>query len=190
MKKNANQIALIAFLLAGITLLHYASPWIAHDRYHLALVFRKLYFLPIVLSCLWFDLRGGLIAFCAVFALLIPHLIIPWAGFSAGDLTRMMQILDYLLIAIVLGKTVAIQKREQMKAKQAENLAVLGSSLAAVAHDMKTPLVAIGGFAGLLKKHLLPGSPDCDKADIIIEETARLECMVKNMLDFSRPSRS
>lgn len=187
MKKRANRIATIALLLAVITILHYASPWIDHDKYHLALVFRKLYFLPIVLSCLWFDLKGGLLAFCAVLALLLPHLIFLWDGFSAGDLTRMMQILDYLLIAAVLGKTVAIQKRDQMKTKQAENLAALGSSLAAVAHDMKTPLVAIGGFAGLLRKHLPPGSPDCEKADIIIHETARLECMVKNMLDFSRP---
>jgi signal transduction histidine kinase len=187
MKKEANQITLIAFLLAAITVLHYASPWIAHDKYHLALVFRKLYFLPIVLSCLWFDLKGGVIAFCAVFALLLPHLIMPWAGFSAGDITRIMQIFDYLLIAVILGKTVAVQKREQIRAKQAESLAALGSSLAGVAHDMKTPLVAIGGFAGLLKKHLPPGAPDCEKADIIIHETARLESMVKNMLDFSRP---
>ncbi len=187
MKAATRQIEFIAILLVGITIMHYASPWIAHDKYDLAVVFERLYFLPIVLSCLWFDLKGGLISFCAVFTLLIPHLIMHWAGFSAGDLTRMMQILIYLVIAIVLGKTVSIQKQEQRKAKQAESLAAMGRSLAAVAHDMKSPLIAIGGFAGLIKKHLPPDSPDSGKADIIILETARLECMVKNMLDFSRP---
>ncbi len=51
----------ITFLLVSLTLLHYASPRTAHDRYHLEIVFQRLYFLPIVLGCLWFDLKGGLI---------------------------------------------------------------------------------------------------------------------------------
>ena len=177
----------ITFLLVSLTLLHYASPRIAHDRYHLEIVSQRLYFLPIVLSCLWFDLRGGLITFCAVSLLLIPHLVSHWDGMSPDDLTRVMQILVYFVIALVLGQTASLQKREQLKSKQAENLAAIGRALSAVAHDMKTPLIAIGGFANLIKKHLLPGNPDCSKLDIIISETARLEGMVKDMLDFSRP---
>ncbi len=177
----------IAFLLLSLTLLHYVSPRIARDRYHLEIFFQRLYFLPIVLGCLWFDLRGGLITFCAVFLLLVPHLVSRWAGMSPDDLTRVMQIVVYFVIALVLGQTASLQKREQLKAERAENLAAIGRALSAVAHDMKTPLIAIGGFANLIKKHLLPGNPDCGKLDIIISETARLEGMVKDMLDFSRP---
>ena len=180
-------VGFIAFLLVSLTLLLYVSPRIAHDRYHLEIVFQRLYFLPIVLGCLWFDLTGGLIAFCAVFLLLIPHHVSRWAGMTPDDLTRIMQIVVYFVIAVVLGKTASLQKREQLKAKQAENLAAIGRALSAVAHDMKTPLIAIGGFANLIKKHLLPDNPDCSKLDIIISETARLEGMVKDMLDFSRP---
>jgi signal transduction histidine kinase len=146
-----------------------------------------MYFLPIVLGCLWFDLRGGLITFSAVLVLLVPHHVIHWTGFTPGALARIMQTVVYLVIAIVLGKTTALQKREHLKAKQAENLAAIGKSLSGIAHDMKTPLIAIGGFANLIKKHFPPGSPDYSKIDIIISETARLEAMVKNMLDFSRP---
>ncbi len=177
----------ITFLLVSLTLLHYESPRIAHDRYHLEIIFQRLYFLPIMLGCLWFDLRGGLITFCAVLFLLLPHLIRHWAGMGPDDLTRIMQIVVYFIIAVVLGKVVSLQKREQSKAKQAENLAAIGRSLAALAHDMKTPLVAIGGFANSIRKHLLPGNPDCSKLDIIVSETARLEGMVKDMLDFSSP---
>ncbi len=184
---TARHIGYIAFLLVSLTILHYISPRIAHDRYHLEIIFQRLYFLPIVLGCLWFDLRGGLITFCAVFLLLVPHLVLHWAGLTPGDLTRIMQIVAYFVIAVVLGGTAGLQKLEQLKAKQAENLAAIGKSLSAVAHDMKTPLIAIGGFANLIKKHLLPGNPDCGKLDIIISETARLEGMVKDMLDFSRP---
>ncbi len=184
---TVRHMGFITVLLASITFLHYVSPRIAHDRYHLEIIFQRLYFLPIVLGCLWFDLKGGLITFCAVLLLLTPHLILHWAGMSPGDLTRIMQIAVYLVVAVVLGKVVSLQKREQLKAKQAENLAAIGKSLSAVAHDMKTPLIAIGGFANLIKKHLLPDNPECSKLGIIISETARLEGMVKDMLDFSRP---
>ncbi len=180
-------VGFIAFLLVSLTLLHYVSPRIAHDRYHLEIIFQRLYFLPIMLGCLWFDLRGGLTAFCVVFLLLIPHHVSRWSGMTPDDLTRIMQIVVYFVIAVVLGKVVSVQKQEQLKAKQAENLAAIGRALSAVAHDMKTPLIAIGGFANLIKQHLLPGNPDSGKLDIIISETARLEGMVKDMLDFSRP---
>jgi two-component system, NtrC family, sensor histidine kinase HydH len=187
MQGTMRHMGFIAFLLVSLTLLHYVSPRIAHDRYHLQIIFQRLYFLPIMLGCLWFDLRGGLITFCVVFLLLIPHLVSHWAGMAPDDLTRIMQIAVYLVIAVVLGKVVSLRKREQSKAKQAENLAAIGRSLSAVAHDMKTPLVAIGGFANLIKRHLPAGNPDGCKLDIIINETARLEGMVKDMLDFSRP---
>jgi len=185
--ENIRHTGFIAFLVIGITFLHYVSPRIAHDRYHLEIIFQRLYFLPIVLGCLWFDLTGGLSTFCAVLLLIIPHSIHNWSGLNPDGLTRVMQLVVYFVIAVVLGKTASRQKRDQLKAKQAENLAALGKSLSAVAHDMKTPLIAIGGFAGLIKKHLPPGNPDRSKLDIIISETARLEGMVKDMLDFSRP---
>ncbi|HYA40480.1 MAG TPA: ATP-binding protein [Syntrophobacteraceae bacterium] len=186
-KETIRRTGFIAFLLISITFLHYFSPRIAHDRYHLEVVFQRLYFLPIVLGCLWFDLRGGLYTFCAVFLLIIPHHVYGWSGINPDGLIRVMQLVVYFAIAVVLGKTASRQKREQLKAKQAENLAAIGKSLSAVAHDMKTPLIAIGGFANLIRKHLPPGNPDRSKLDIIISETARLESMLKDMLDFSRP---
>jgi two-component system, NtrC family, sensor histidine kinase HydH len=178
---------ILSFLVAILTILHYMSARIAGGEYHLEIVFQRLYFLPIVLSCLWFDLKGGLTTFLAVFLLLTPHLVRHWSGLSAGDLNRIMQIVVYFVIAVVLGKVVSLQKKEQMRASQSENLAAIGRSLSTVAHDMKTPLIAIGGFAHLVKKHLAGENPDCSKLDIIISETSRLEGMVKDMLDFSRP---
>ena len=109
-------LGLITFLLVSLTLLHYVSPRIAHDRYYLEIVFQRLYFLPIVLGCLWFDLRGGLITFCAVLVLLIPHLVRHWSGVSQDDITRIMQIVAYLVIAAVLGRSVSIQKKKLEKA--------------------------------------------------------------------------
>jgi uncharacterized protein (DUF3820 family) len=42
---------------------------------------------------------------------MLPHHIIHWTGFTPGALTRMMQIVVYVVIAGVLGKVVSLQKR-------------------------------------------------------------------------------
>jgi signal transduction histidine kinase len=52
---------------------------------------------------------------------------------------------------------------------------------------MKTPLVAIAGFARQVLKKLREGDPQRDKLEIIHREAQRLESMVKDMLDFARP---
>ena len=59
--------------------------------------------------------------------------------------------------------------------------------MAMVAHDMKTPLISIGGFSSLVLRHLDAGFPHRDKIEIVIEETRRLESMVREMLDYSKP---
>ena len=81
-----------------------------------------------------------------------------------------------------------IQRENSTKAlKEAENLAAIGKALAGVAHDMKVPLVAIGGFTKLVHRHLGKGHPDSDKMQLVLNETRRLEKLVEDMLDFSKP---
>ncbi len=79
------------------------------------------------------------------------------------------------------------RERAEKTLRESERLTAMGRALAAVAHDMKTPLIAIGGFTRLAQKYIAPQSPVQAKLDIVIEETQRLENMVKDMLDFSRP---
>ncbi|MDR3555019.1 MAG: ATP-binding protein [Syntrophobacteraceae bacterium] len=67
-----------------------------------------------------------------------------------------------------------------------ENLATLGRALSYVAHDMKTPLTAIGGFANLVRNRMAETNPDRGKLKIVTGEIRRLEAMIRNMLDFSR----
>lgn len=187
-RKTTKSYWLIVFsLVAVLTLFHYLSPLIAGGKYHLELVVQRLFLLPIVLGCLWFGTVGGLVSCTAVIAAVGPVLVSNWAGLSSTDINITMQVVVYFVIAVVLGKVVDMQKREAARAKQAENLATIGKSLSAVAHEMKTPLTAIGGFANLVRGHLDDSNPDRAKLDIVISETARLERLVKDMLDFSRP---
>lgn len=79
------------------------------------------------------------------------------------------------------------RRRAEMALRETERLAAIGKALSSVAHDIKTPLIAIGGFTRLVQNHLEAGHPDREKLGIVIRETHRMECMVKDMLDFSKP---
>ncbi len=69
---------------------------------------------------------------------------------------------------------------------QGEKLAVLGEMAASIAHELKTPLVSIGGFAARLKRSLPEGTTEQEYAAIINRESLRLEEMLGNILGFSK----
>jgi signal transduction histidine kinase len=79
------------------------------------------------------------------------------------------------------------RERAEEALRESERLAAMGRAMSAVAHDMRTPLIAIGGFTHLALKHIAKDSPVHEKLEIVLKETQRLEDMVKDMLDFSRP---
>lgn len=67
-----------------------------------------------------------------------------------------------------------------------ERLATIGEMAASLAHELKGPLVSIGGFA----KRLLKGLPDAgaqhDSAEMITKEVLRLEKLLGDILSFGR----
>lgn len=67
-----------------------------------------------------------------------------------------------------------------------ERLAAIGEMAANVAHELKNPLVTIGGFAGRLLKALPPETREHQYADTIVSEVSRLEKMLAEILAFSR----
>lgn len=69
---------------------------------------------------------------------------------------------------------------------QGERLAAIGEMAASIAHELKTPLVSIGGFARRLAKKLAPGSDEDACAETIIREVTRLELMLSDILSYSR----
>ncbi len=94
----------------------------------------------------------------------------------------------YELTLLMDGMWKLIQRRQSDKAlRESESLAAIGKALSGLAHDLRTPLIAIGGFTRLVQKHMGKDNPDWNKLEIVLKETKRMESMVKNMLDFARP---
>ncbi len=67
-----------------------------------------------------------------------------------------------------------------------ERLASIGEMAANLAHELKNPLITIGGFAGRLLKTLPVETREHHYADTIVSEVGRLELMLTEILDFSR----
>jgi two-component system, NtrC family, sensor histidine kinase HydH len=184
MRASKVRTLVIILVVATITFFHYSTELEVH-RYHI--FYQGLYFVPILLAGLWFGLRGGLRASLSITMLYLPFTILHWAAFSAEDINSLLEMVLYNLVAVVLGILRDREKKDQLRLREAENLAAIGKAVSFLAHDMKTPLIAIGGFSRSIKSNHKSEEKDHEKLDIIIQEAQRLENMVREMLDFSRP---
>jgi len=77
-------------------------------------------------------------------------------------------------------------QRSHHQLLQQERLAALGEMAAHVVHEIRNPLVSIGGFARRLAKRLLDREPEGQYARIIAREVDRLERIVRDVQGMSR----
>ena len=69
----------------------------------------------------------------------------------------------------------------------ARRLAALGQFAAAIAHDIRTPLTSISMNVQILRRKLQLPDDDREHLDIALEELARLDRSVAEILDFAKP---
>lgn len=72
--------------------------------------------------------------------------------------------------------------------RQSERFAAVGQAVAHVAHELRNPMMVIGGFAGQLRRGL-KDPKDLVKMDIILGEVRRLEELIAGIGDFTRTYR-
>lgn len=80
-------------------------------------------------------------------------------------------------------------RRNQEKLIAMEKLSAIGEMAAKVAHEIRTPLVTIGGFSQTLWKSMPEDAPQRQYLEIIREEVRRLERIVSEILEYVKPVR-
>ncbi len=80
------------------------------------------------------------------------------------------------------------RRRLEQQLHEAQRLASLGKMVAAVSHEIKNPLGIVRSTAEILGKRISKVAPGNEQlAGIIVEETTRLDGIVREFLDFARP---
>lgn len=182
--RNAFKIGLLATIIGALLFLHYFP--FQDLQFHQA-VFRMLFYIPLILATWWFGRKGTFWVVATVSPSLLPFALYGWQDFSFQNIARLSEGLLYIAMGVLLAVLIERERNRQRALIEAKSLAAIGRTVSEIAHDMKTPLMAIGGYAKLISKKLPGDDPARAKLDIIIKETAHMEAMIKEMLDFSRP---
>ena len=206
------RLAIIAGLLLLITALHYLTTTQkvgAHD------VYRRLYYVPIVLGGLWFALRGGILTSILASLLYMPHVLFHWQHHPSIALEQYLEIVLYNVIGGLTGflaqreqqQRIRYQKaaetlensyqklREQAdqiieieeQLRRADRLSALGELSAGMAHEIRNPLGSIRGTAEILRDGVAPDDPKQEFAEILVREVDRLNRVLEDFLRFARP---
>ncbi len=103
----------------------------------------------------------------------------------------------FMVLAFIVSRAGAIIERraiERLKLEEklnhAERLAHLGTMVATVSHEIKSPLGIVRSTAEILEKRIKKIAPGNEHlASIVVAETIRLNNIVVEFLDFARPQK-
>ena len=83
-----------------VSLLHYITPT---DYHHLHELYRRLYYLPIIIAAYRYGLGGGIATALVIVAIYLPHILFQWRGAFLDNLVRFNELILYLIIGTVAG---------------------------------------------------------------------------------------
>ena len=109
----------ISSIIVVITFLHYSN---LMSEWELHIFYRKLYYIPIILSSFRYRLKGGLFASIIASILYAPHLTIFGNGMSISLLNQYLEIAMFLTIGYITGRLVELDyvKQKSLETKVVE----------------------------------------------------------------------
>jgi signal transduction histidine kinase len=114
-----------------------------------------------------------------------------WSDLRYPFLVNLLAIVVVTLLASYLAERLRLTGGRLVvateRAEQAERLAALGRLAAGLAHEIRNPLGSIAASIELLRTGGTLSAEDRELCSIVERETARLNDLVSDMLDLSRP---
>jgi len=89
--------------------------------------------------------------------------------------------------AVLFLRDMGEVKGLQAEVRRSERLAALGRLVAGMAHEIRNPLNSIRGFSQYLKSRFEPDTSEGNAVNVIVREVDRLNRVITELLDFSRP---
>jgi len=178
-------------------------------------LYRRLMYLPIILSAFWFGTVGGLLVASAAAILYAPHLFFQPRLPGAQEADHAIEMILYVVVGGLTGVLVergneqterteqALRRLEQAHAdlqehstqlaqlqetlRQAERLSTLGEIAADLAHEIRNPLATMRATVQILAGN--PPEPDRREfTEMLLGEVDRLDSVVGGYLRAARPA--
>jgi two-component system, NtrC family, sensor histidine kinase HydH len=180
---KATKVKVILVCVGVVSLLYYLTPLRLSLYQEL---FTRFYYIPIVLGGLWFGLWGGLRVSFFVTLICIPHVFRAFRYDQALFYDEVLEIVLFNLVGAVVGTLRDRDRRQKAASQKLQALASLGETVSSVAHEMKNMLVPMRGFLRRIRENPNSGAKAASYLEIVDQESAKLEKMVKDMLSFGR----
>jgi two-component system, NtrC family, sensor histidine kinase HydH len=212
-RQDLIRLLVLVLLVVVITALHYLTT--VQDT-HFHDIYRRLYYIPIVLGGLWFSLRGGVSTAIAVSVLFAPHVLFQWGHHPAAHPEQYLEILLYNIIGFLTGFLAQRERFQKLRyqktaerleesysqlrsqadlileieeqLRRADRLSALGELSAGMAHEIRNPLGSIRGTAEILRDGMPAEDPRHEFTGILVREVERLNRVVEDFLRFARPA--
>ncbi len=167
------KILFIVILVGAIASLHFSTQY--SQIYH-HIVYRELYFLPLILGGFWFGLRGGLITSFSIVASYMPFVILRWNSFSPDDLDKSIEMIFFIVVAVLVGTL-----RDREKARMREKIEDVKAMAGTVAHELNTPLQVVLGNSQLLQEEFDSTTETHIELQGIINNLRKMDQIIKKI---------
>lgn len=188
-----------AIFIVAVTVVHYIT-----DSHAVAFhnVYRRLYYIPIVLAAFSHGLKGGVGAAVLASVLYIPHAFLMTHADPSPAIDKVLEMVLYVAIGGLTGWLVnrqteirhalerSLEERDALEESlvRAGKLSALGQLTSGLAHEIRNPLASIMGSAETIVAEFDEEHRKYRMGQLLLEEIDRLNRVVSDFLKFARPS--
>jgi len=177
------KVRVILVVTAMVTLLYYLTPLRLPLLQELV---TRFFYIPIILGGLWFGLWGGVRVSLFLTLICIPHAFMAFRYDQALFYDELLELLLFNLIGPVVGALRDRESRQRAFNPKLQALAAIGETVSLVAHEIKNMMIPIRRFLRRIRENQNSGAKVASYLEIVEQESAKLEKMVKDMLSFAR----